>query len=214
MSKPTQTQIDEMVAKTLAEGKGTFTPEQLIEISRLYKEAENSDTPFAIVKDNEISVVGDPNDTSIKKIDMKIGFRMPVEVYEKHKFKAENPQRVTGYYIFEETFKDCYITPREDTRVLFSLLHLLPFFQKIRDENDGSLEFADKMDLAKVLAFAPKEITLAMYNVVGAFINIDDEVGEWMFPVYVYEGLAKFFKTYPEAINEADLFFGLSISDR
>lgn len=209
-----QNEVDVKVQEILRANGGSIPADKVLEIAELYQKAQNDDTPFAVVKEDSMSVVGNANKTEIKKIDITMGFRTPIEVYERKNVKAGNSQVVGPYYIYEIEYKDRYITPRDDHRIVYSLLQLVPFFLKIKEDNEGSLEFADNMDLMRTLAFAPQDLILAMYNVAGAFIGIDDELGEWMLPNYVYNVVAEFFKIYPEAINEADVFFGLSISGR
>lgn len=194
--------------------KVVLTPEQIFELQSYLKEAQTDVTPFPVVQEEELSIIGDANKTEVKYVDMVMGFRTPKELFERKNVKADNVQTVGAYYVYEMEYKNCTITPRHDVRILGALLKVIPFFLKAREENNGSLEFASPEELIFMMATCADDIVLAMYNVVGAFLRIDDELGQCMFPAHVFNCLAIFFKTYPEALNEADLFFGLSIGKR
>ena len=48
--------------------------EEFMAIKEHMDEAENDETPYAAVKDNQIHIVGDPNKTEVKKRDFVIQF--------------------------------------------------------------------------------------------------------------------------------------------
>lgn len=54
-----------------------ITQEEILKIKDAMKKAEESESPFPILKDGELAVVGDVNDIGKKKHDYTIKFRFP-----------------------------------------------------------------------------------------------------------------------------------------
>ena len=88
------------------------------EISEALDKAEEDTTPFMVVTDQDLNVVGDANKTELNKHDYKIAFRI---------FKDGK------YEWIDKEFKDVYITPRNDVKVSRMLTQLMPYFKKIED---------------------------------------------------------------------------------
>ena len=160
------------------------------EISEALDKAEEDTTPFMVVTDQDLNVVGDANKTEINKHDYIVNFRV---------FKAGK------YEWVEKEFKDVYITPRNDVKVSRMLTQLMPFFKKTED---GKVK---KFTNEEILDILTQDALLdTMYDTVAAILNIPDSLKDYMAPESVIQAVTQIIKDYPEAVNEADTFFGKS----
>lgn len=160
------------------------------EISEALDKAEEDTTPFMVVTDQDLNVVGDANKTEINKHDYKVAFR----IYKDGKYEW-----------VEKEFKDVYITPRNDVKVSRMLTQLMPYFKKIED---GKTKKYEKEEILDILT--QDTILDAMYDTVAAVLSIPDNLKDLMAPESVIQAAAQIIKDYPEAVNEADTFFGKS----
>lgn len=172
-------------------------------ISNNLKKTTESDVPFAVVKDQEVSVIGDANKTEVKTADYQVKFRIPKNQLEQ---KPENAQEVGTYYIFTVGFENVTITPRSDLKIVDAIMKIMPFFNELKQ--NGEMKELDQKELLSIFVHAGDEIHLAIYNLVATFLGIDDQMGEYMLPFSVIENLNKIMDNHPEVFNEADVFFG------
>lgn len=165
-------------------------------IGEAMDKAEDSVTPFVIADGGDITVVGDANNTELNMHDFKMRFRVPD--------KQEDGS--VRYQVIEKEFKDVYITPRQDTKVLRLYTELMPFFKKI-DENGGVSAMTKEEKLDVFTSFGDELFDL-LYSVTATVLGIDDKLKEYMMPVDVVNAAAQIMRLYPEVVNEADTFFG------
>ena len=165
-------------------------------IGEAMDKAEDSVTPFVIADGGDITVVGDANNTELNMHDFKMRFRVPD--------KQEDGS--VRYQVIEKEFKDVYITPRQDTKVLRLYTELMPFFKKI-DENGGVSAMTQEEKLDVFTSFGDELFDL-LYSVPATVLGIDDKLKEYMMPVDVVNAAAQIMRLYPEVVNEADTFFG------
>lgn len=162
--------------------------EDYMKVDDALDKAQDSDTPFAVVSNGEINVVGDANKTEINKHDYVIFFR----IYKDGKYEW-----------VKQEFKDVYITPRNDLKVSRMVTQLLPFFRK---EEDGKTK---KFNNEEILAIIERdEILDAMYDTVASVLNIPDNLKDFMSTDSVVAAATQIMLDFPEAVNEADTFFG------
>lgn len=154
-----------------------------------------STTPFLVMDDDSLAVVGDANDTQIKPHDYTIRFRVPIE---------ENGQRKLT--VKEVTYKDKYITPRQDIQIVQLITELLPYFRKANP--DGTVTEYSEEELWNLLTEMDQEIFDLMYRLVGSFLGIDKSLNDYMLPGDVLTAVNKILRDYKEVVNEADTFFG------
>jgi len=172
-------------------------------INNQIKKTNEDSTPFLISKDEELIVVGDANQTIVKRNDYTIKFRMLKEDLE---VIPDGAQEVGDYYVFSLIFDGITITPRSDLKIVDAIFKILPFFNQLKE--DGSIEDSSREELLSIFAHAKEEIHLAMYNLVATFLGIDDHLGEHMLPFSVVGALNQLIDNHPEIFNEADVFFG------
>lgn len=172
-----------------------MTQEELKLLMNQIKEAEGDVTPFPVVQENEIAVVGDANKTEIKKTTFTITFAMPKE----NDGKIEYERHVV-------TYKDVYPKPRQMVSIDRLIALLGPYLKRPND--DGTVSDYTEEENAKIIKAFDEDITSIMYQLVATVIGIDSSLIDYMLPSSVFENLMKIIRFYPELWNEGDTFFG------
>ena len=163
-------------------------------IDNALKEAEKSVTPFAVVDNNEMSVVGDANETQKNIHDFEITFRVPEKNGDKFTYKTHKVE-----------YKDIFITPRMDAKVVKAVTTIMPYFKKVK--MDGSVGELTTEERRMIFESLDDEFYDAMYDVVATVLRIDKDLKDLMEPGCVLKALAQIIEMFPETINEADTFF-------
>lgn len=174
-----------------------MTQEEYLSIRDKMESAQESTRPFAIPTEDEVVVVGDANDTKVNKSNFKIDFRLP----------EEKDGRIT-YSNTTIEYKNVFITPRQDSKIVSLIVDMLPFYYKVQE--DGGVEHYDSKEIVQLLSDIPDEIYDKMYAVVGSVLGIDKRLTDFMTPTSVMDAFAQICETFPEVINEADAFFDKS----
>lgn len=169
-----------------------MTREDYDNIEQALQDAEKSDTPFLIASDDELKVVGDANKTELNLHYFEIAFRLPLE-------------DGGAYRKVKKAFKNVYITPRQDIKVLKAVTSLLPYFKAARA--NGEVERLTEGEKAYIYESLSDEAYDIMYDLVALVLGIDDELKNYMMPGSVMESVVKIISGFPETINEADVFF-------
>lgn len=142
--------------------------------------AEESTTPFLVQTEKDALVVGDPNDTEIKKIEFKIAFLIPDE---------KDP---SGKVITKE-YHDVFIKPRRAPVIVRQLSEILPFFRKIND--NGEVEPLTEDDISMILTTeVPEHILDLMYELVGTTLGIDERLRDYMMVGSVFNACMLIFR--------------------
>ena len=178
-------------------------PEQLMKINQSIKKAEEDTTPYPVVVDGKVHVVGDANKTENKKRDYTIRFRFPKEYAE---YFDEVKETIGNYIIVEVEYKDVYISPRSDMKILAAISKIFPYVKKLNE--DGSIEEMTDEELLDVCLEMPDEIEDAMYILCASILRVDESMRDWMLATSVYAFVSQFIDDFPEVANEADAFFG------
>lgn len=179
-----------------------MTQEDFLKIADSLKNAEKDDTPFAVIKDDEIAVVGDANKTHVKRNEYVVSFRFPLsnEIY-----KTPESKVIGDFYITNIAYKDVMITPRKDLTIVGAIMKLIPYFKNLVET--GEVIDKTEEELFDVFLNLKTDILDAMYNVVSTMLEIDDRIVDNMMPTSVFKVCAQLIEDYPEVFNEADLFF-------
>lgn len=157
--------------------------------------AELSTTPFPVLDNGELAVVGDANKTEINKHDYTITFKVPSEEGGKMVYKT-----------VKKEFKGVYITPRQEPKVIRLVTQLKPFIVKIKE--DGGLENRTDEEILDIVTSFPDEIYELMYQLVTAVLNVNPALTDFMVAGDVMVAVGQIITNYPEMLNEADTFFG------
>ncbi len=162
--------------------------------------AKESPTPYPIVKDEKLSVIGDANETQLNKHDFTIVFRLPEGV--------SDGKKVDGGVLKEVEYKNVFISPRQSGKVVASLCRMLPFFRKIIETADGKEGVSYTRDeVVEMLAEFGDEFIDYMYDLVAKTLKIDDALIDYMLPESAMTATVKIIQNYPEIVNEAEAFF-------
>lgn len=181
-----------------------ITREEFEELKRRFDEAENDATPFAIVANDEVGVVGDPNKTETKKGTYTVQFGFPNTKEWKEQFKPEEIFKETDNYIgVEKTYENVFISPRRHSTILAAFTELYAFFNYIED--DGELRELKEEEIPAALELLDDNID-AVYRAVGAVLGIDNALCEWMLHTSATYTLLKMVSDFPEIVNETDFF--------
>lgn len=181
-----------------------ITREQFEELKRRFDEAENDNTPYTIVTDNEIGIVGDPDLTQMKKGEYTIKFGFPNTKEWRDKISEDEIWKETENYIgVEKTFKNVFISPRRHSTVLSAFTELYAFFNYITD--DGEVRELTEDEVPMALQILDENIE-AVYKAVGAVIGLDTDMIDYMIPLSASVALLQMVNDFPEIINETDFF--------
>ena len=180
-----------------------ITQEEFLKIANNLKKAEEDDTPFVVVKDDELAVVGDANKTELKKNTYELTFRFPIT---DDRFKTEESRVVGNFYLTDIVYDDVFISPRKDLKIIAAAMKIIPFFKKLYE--DGSLRDRTEDELYQVFISMSEEVLDSIYILVQAVMNIPDDIIDNLIPSSAVATCSKIILDYPEIFNEADVFFG------
>lgn len=161
-----------------------MTQEEMLRIKNEMDKAQESTTPFAVVNEDTLSVVGDANDTKTVLTDYTITFRLP--------------DGKGGVVNKDVEYKNVFITPRQETRLVRLYSELLPYFKKVTQEK-GIEEYTDE-EMAIIASEMNEQIYDLMYELVGCVLGIAPELVDYMIPESVLSAVAKILRHYPQYI--------------
>lgn len=164
------------------------------EISEALDKAEDDNAPFAVIANDEINVVGDANKTELNKHDYMITFRLP-QKQEDGSYK---------YAWQTKEYKDVFITPRNDAKVVRLITALLPYFRKMKE--DKKEKFTEE-EAVKIVTNFDDELMDLMIQTVSAVLKIPAELAEYITRDSLLGAATQIILDYPETVNEADTFF-------
>lgn len=176
-----------------------------------FEEAKKDDTPYIGMKDDEIHVLGNPNNTEIKPADYMVHFAFPNN--EKWRERAmTNGDRIGKttedgrYFLASRKYKDVYLTPRRISGVLVALTQIESFIYKINE--NGNAEEMTREEMVSLLTVMNGELSDATYELVARVLGIPYDEVDFMLPSNTVENAIQIALNNPSALNEADLFFG------
>lgn len=173
----------------------------MLKIRDAMKKAEESETPFPILKDGELAVVGDVNDLGPHKHDYTVAFRFP-------KSAGTEGKEVGDYVITEVEFKDKFISGKSDFAVMRELVTLIPYFKNLNE--DGTVTDRTEEELAQVVKELNDGIVDSIYRTIGAVLGIDNDMLERIPAHSAIQTITEIISNNSSAFNEADIFFGSS----
>lgn len=189
--------VEEMgtLRDTIEGNRSNMTKEQYDAILAALDKAQESTRPFLVVSNENLAVAGDANDTKLNKYDYEIEFRKPV--YENG--------TLTGYEDETKEYKNVFVTPRQQSKIVKILAHILPYFRKVSE--DGSIENYTDYELAEIFANFEEEVYDLMYELCAVVFGIPKEEKEYMKMSSVIVSAIRFIGNTPELANEAESFF-------
>lgn len=173
----------------------------LKEISQALDAAEEDTTPYPVVADGNVNVVGDANKTEIQKHTFTVSFRFPKGI-----IPDEGADEVGETWCLKRVkFPDVYITPRQDLAVLNAVVNVLPFVRNILE--NGKVEKMSNEEMLVIGATMSNQAIDAMYNLVMRTLGIEEDLGQYITAVSVLRNTAEILRAFPQLANEADGFF-------
>lgn len=148
--------------------------------------AEQSERPFMIpTEGDEIVVAGDVNDTALNKRTFSVVFRVP---------KVKEDGEIETVYR-KVDYKDVFITPRQDLKIVQAVGDLLPFVKKVQ-EDGGIGNYTDEEIIALINSLSD-EMVDRIYNLVASVLGVEDKLKEYMEFGSVLTVLGEFFQGFP-----------------
>ena len=185
------------IRETMKQSKTNMSLEYYNGIIDALDKAEESLRPFMIVSGDNLAVAGDANDTEVKKYTYEIKFTKPV---------LDESGNITGKESEIKTYKNVFITPRQQTRITKLLVLVLPYFRKVNEET-GEISDYTPFEVVEIFTAMDEEIYDSMYDLVAALLKVPEEDKEYMEIGSVMMAFLKFINDFPEAANEAEVFF-------
>lgn len=196
---------DDLFERINDEYKETITEKQLADgmlaVNDALNAAEEDDTPYPVVADGKINVIGDPNKTEIPKCSTRISFRFPKGMIKPEAADASGET----WDVKRMEFKDVEIPPRRDLQVLNAAVQVLPYFRKVIE--DGTVEKMSSEEIMAIAATMGDEAIDSMYMLVLRVLDIDDDLAAFITPVSALRATVDILKAFPNIANEADGFF-------
>ena len=179
-------------------------PEDMLKLSAQIKKAEEDTTPYAVVADKEIHVVGDANKIEKKYRNYSMKFRFPMDYAEM--FPDEDKTIVGNYFTITTEYKNVTISPKGDMKVLAAMSKIIPFVKKLND--DGTIDDPTDDEIIQMCLDMPNDIEDAMYRLASTVLGIPRELEDFMLATDVFAFASDFVNDFPEVWNETDGFFG------
>lgn len=185
-----------------------MTYEKFMAMKQAMDNAENDTTPFAVVDDNEVKVVGDANKTETKKRDYVLKMAYPAAAewreYVKNLKNAKVFNETPNYLGVERTFSNVWVPPAVHTAVQSTFLDLYKLFYIITE--DGQIRDMTNDEVMQALSILNQEMCEAMYHAVATILKINVDEEQFMLASPTAQVVVKMIDDFPEIINGVDFF--------
>lgn len=198
---------------TLEEFEKMSKAQQASELTSAVAEAQEDDTPYVGIVDDELHVIGDPDKTEVKKHDYIVHFTFPNtrEWRDALKSSGDTIESEQGDYVsVKREFKGVYVRPKQAKRTLEAFARLQIFLMSVGKLENGEYTVNVKTeDEARAMFESLDEACVnSMYDAVSAFLGISAEEGEFMRLDSAMFTLIKIIRDNPDILNGGNLFFG------
>ena len=179
----------------------------LVEIRDEMKEAQKDDTPFPLITQDGMKVIGDVNQTETKKYSYTVRFRFTKDRAKALGFTDDDISKTIGnFVIVSHTFEDVSIQARRDLELVSAISHIYPYFYKLNE--DKKLEERTDDELAKIAVELAKDIGDDLYDLAASLLDLNDEFRDSMLWNDVIALCKRLPLDFPEVINETEGFIG------
>ena len=171
-----------------------ITQEELIKLKEAKEQSMNDTTPFPVMKDGDLAVVGDANKTEINKHDFVLTFIVPNEEgkYEQKKV----------------VYEDVWLKPRHAVTVQRLMTALQPLFFKVKEE--GGLQELSDSEMMEVVIQYEGTVLDQIYRLVSAVLGVDERIADFIDPTSALEAFHKIMTLFPDLVKASESFFGFS----
>lgn len=179
--------------------------EEFVEMKKKMDEAEEDTTPYAIVDDGDISVVGDVNKTEVIKRDYVIKFGYPNTKAWKDRLESEGTkilEETPNYLFVDRYYKDVWVPPRIYTAVQAAFGEVYQFFNVITE--NGSIRDLTEDEIIDALGMLSQDIMEAMTHAVATILRIPQNEEACMVPFMTMIAVVRMIQDFPEIINGMD----------
>lgn len=188
---------EKAVIRQTVETSTGLTEEQYNGIMDALEKASETDIPYAVVKDDTVAVVGNANQTQLRKFEYEIEFDKP---------QYDNDGNLMPEPLIEKKkYKNIFVKPRLNTQVVKWLAAMLPYFYKV-DENGEMVKFT-RLEALSIFGSIDGEILDTMYELVASILEIPDADKDYMSGSSVLATVTKFIDDNPQTVEEAKAFF-------
>jgi len=163
--------------------------EDVLEIAHKLNHTYQDDTPFLMRKGDQLFVIGNARKTALKKYEYTL------------EFENESGE------IYQEKFRDIYITPRRNFEIIDTILKLFIIFNKVNE--DGTVVPRDEEELLYIFETEYELAFTYIQNVVEAMFEVELDTLEDVTPDSLIKVLNEVIDHHPEIFNEADIYLRL-----
>lgn len=184
-----------------------MTYEEFMDLKKKMDEAENDTTPYVVIEDDEIGVVGDVNKTEVTKHDYVIQFAYPNTDAWKKRLESEGVKilKETPNYIgVERTYKDVWVPPRIYTAVQTAFGELYQFFNVVME--DGTIRDLTDEEIMQAIRILSQEMMESMCHAVATVLRIPQNEEQCMLPTMTMAAVVRMIQDFPEILNGMDFF--------
>ena len=129
-----------------------FSLQDLKDANDAILKTDESDRPYLVKHDDETMVIGNANNTEVKKSDFKIQFRFEKDELESIPKEAKVINK--RWVLIEKEFNDIFIAPKDDMKVVEACFNIYPFFawyQEMQESKDNDVKEIEERYGAKFL---------------------------------------------------------------
>lgn len=171
-----------------------FTEDKIIQLKEAREKAMEDTTPFPVMKDGDLAVVGDANKTEINKHDFILTFIVPNE---------------DGHYVKRDVeYKNVYLKPRQAVTVQRLMTALQPLYSKVKP--GGTVEDYTEEEMMQLAIAYEGTVLDQIYRLVAVVLGVNDELVDFIDPESAVDAYHKIMKQFPDMVKASDSFFGLS----
>lgn len=169
-----------------------LTEEKIIQLKEARDKAMEDTTPFPVLKDGNLAVVGDANKTEINKQNFTLTFVVPDET-------GEYKERVVEY-------KDVFIRPRHAVTIQRLMTALQPLYSKIKP--GGNIEDYTQEEMIELASAFEGQVMDQLYRLVGFVLGVNEELVDFIAPNSVIDAYRKIMVQYSDMVKASESFFG------
>lgn len=168
-----------------------FTEDKIIQLKEAREKAMEDTTPFPVMKDGDLAVVGDANKTEINKHDFILKFIVP---------DGEG-----GYVEKDVEYKDVWLKPRQAVSVQRLMTALQPLFYKVKE--NGTLQDLTDDEMLEVVKQYEGNVLDQVYYLVASVLGVDERLVDYIEPNSALAAYHQIMLSYPDLVKASESFF-------
>lgn len=167
-----------------------FTEDKIIQLKEAREKAMEDTTPFPVMKDGDLAVVGDANKTEINKHDFVLTFIVP---------------EGGGYKEKIVEYKDVWLSPRRAVAVQRLMTALQPLFYKVGE--GGKIQDLSEDEMLDVVVKYEGDVLDQLYHLVATVLGVDERIADFIEPNSALNAFHQIMLSYPDLLKASDSFF-------